>query len=142
MPSPGDPYTAPVSKVDYELVRAFVVGAVPHPVVVSGKVLSRIPGDSVSADRPAQAGAMEQEHGTGNLLMFEGRARLGSPFIQFARGRQHAMPGREPRLALAIGAYARASRSGGSRGQRHPLGSVSQASTYETPRRRKGDQGR
>src|ERR1017187_2300195 len=62
MPSPGDPYTAPVSKVDYELVRAFVVGAVPHPVVVSGKVLSRIPGDSVSADRPAQAGAREPAH--------------------------------------------------------------------------------
>jgi hypothetical protein len=82
--------------------------AVPHPVVFSGKVLSRIPGHSVPADRPAQARAMEQEHGTGSLLMLEGRAWLSSPFIQFARGRQHAMPGREPRLALAIGAQARA----------------------------------
>jgi UTP-glucose-1-phosphate uridylyltransferase len=57
---------------------------------------------------PAQARAMEQEHGTGSLLMLEGRAWLSPPFIQFARSRQHAMPGREPRLALAIGAYARA----------------------------------
>jgi UTP-glucose-1-phosphate uridylyltransferase len=57
---------------------------------------------------PAQARAMEQEHGTGSLLMLEGRAWLSSPFIQFARGRQQAMLGTEPRLALAIGAYARA----------------------------------
>ena len=38
--------------------------------------------------------------------MLEGRA-ADPPFIQFARRRQHAMPGGEPRLALAIGAYAR-----------------------------------
>jgi hypothetical protein len=40
--------------------------------------------------------------------MLEGRAWLSPPFIQFARARQQAMPGSEPRLALAIGAYARA----------------------------------
>jgi hypothetical protein len=56
---------------------------------------------------PAQARPLEEEHGTGSLLMLEGRARLTAPFIRFARCRQHAAPGSEPRLALAFGAYAR-----------------------------------
>jgi UTP-glucose-1-phosphate uridylyltransferase len=56
---------------------------------------------------PAQARALEEQHGTGNLLMLEGRARLTARFIQFARGRQQAGPGTEPKLALAIGLYAR-----------------------------------
>lgn len=60
-------------------------------------------------EKPGLAGAMELEeaHGPGNLLMLEGRARLTTRFLEFARGRQHAAPGAEPRLALAIGAYAR-----------------------------------
>jgi hypothetical protein len=65
-------------------------------------------GTLVEKPGPVQARAMEQEHGTGSLLMLEGRAWLSPPFIQFARARQQAMPGREPRLALAIGAYTRA----------------------------------
>ena len=56
---------------------------------------------------PAQARALEEKHGTGSLLMLEGRARLTAPFIRFARDRQHAGPGGEPKLALALGAYAR-----------------------------------
>lgn len=56
---------------------------------------------------PAQARALEQEHGTANLLMLEGRARLTAPFLRFARSRQHAAPGNEPKLSMAIGAYAR-----------------------------------
>jgi UTP-glucose-1-phosphate uridylyltransferase len=55
---------------------------------------------------PAGARALEEEHGTENLLMLEGRAKLTAEFIQFARGHQHA-PGGEPRLSMAIGAYAR-----------------------------------
>jgi hypothetical protein len=39
--------------------------------------------------------------------MLEGRARLTPGFIAFARARQHTAPGTEPRLALALGAYAR-----------------------------------
>jgi UTP-glucose-1-phosphate uridylyltransferase len=39
--------------------------------------------------------------------MLEGRARLTGAFIDFARARQGAGPGREPKLALAISAYAR-----------------------------------
>lgn len=56
---------------------------------------------------PAQARALEDMYGTGSLLMLEGRARLTAPFIRFARDRQHAGPGDEPKLALALGAYAR-----------------------------------
>lgn len=55
----------------------------------------------------AQAIELEDAHGTGNLLMLEGRARLTARFLDFARARQHAVGGAEPRLALAIGAYAR-----------------------------------
>jgi UTP-glucose-1-phosphate uridylyltransferase len=56
---------------------------------------------------PAEAIALEDAHGTANLLMLEGRARLTGAFTEFARARQGAGPGREPKLALAIGAYAR-----------------------------------
>lgn len=56
---------------------------------------------------PAQARALEEEHGTANLLMLEGRARLTAPFLRFARSRQRTMPGREPKLSMAIGTYAR-----------------------------------
>jgi UTP-glucose-1-phosphate uridylyltransferase len=56
---------------------------------------------------PTQARDLEEEHGTGSLLMLEGRARLTAPFVRFARSRQHAAPGSEPKLALALGKYAR-----------------------------------
>jgi UTP-glucose-1-phosphate uridylyltransferase len=56
---------------------------------------------------PAQARELEEEHGPGNLLMLEGRAHLTSQFLDFARSRQHTIPGTEPKLALAIGAYVR-----------------------------------
>jgi len=56
---------------------------------------------------PAQARALEDKHGTGSLLMLEGRARLTAQFIRFARDHQHAAPGGEPKLTLALGAYAR-----------------------------------
>jgi UTP-glucose-1-phosphate uridylyltransferase len=61
------------------------------------------------AEKPntAKAIALEDAHGTANLLMLEGRARLTGAFIDFARARQGAGPGREPKLALAISAYAR-----------------------------------
>ena len=57
---------------------------------------------------PAQARALEEQHGTAEpALCSEGRARLTAPFIRFARDRQHAAPRSEPKLALALGAYAR-----------------------------------
>ena len=56
---------------------------------------------------PAQARALEDKHGTASLLMLEGRARLTAPFIRFARGHQDAAPRSEPKLSLALGAYAR-----------------------------------
>ncbi len=52
------------------------------------------------------ARALEQRYGTGNLLVLEGRARLTAGFIRFAR-RYRAPAGTEPKLALAIAAYAR-----------------------------------
>jgi UTP-glucose-1-phosphate uridylyltransferase len=54
-----------------------------------------------------QARELEETHGPENLLMLEGRVRTTSAFLDFARTRQHASPGTEPRIALAIGAYAR-----------------------------------
>jgi UTP-glucose-1-phosphate uridylyltransferase len=61
------------------------------------------------AEKPgtAEAIALEDAHGTANLLMLEGRARLTGAFIEFARARQGAGPGREPKLARAVSAYAR-----------------------------------
>lgn len=59
---------------------------------------------------PAQARALEEEHGTANLLMLEGRARLTAQFLRFARSRQHIAPDSEPKLSMAIGAYARGHR--------------------------------
>lgn len=56
---------------------------------------------------PAEAIALEDAHGTGNLLMLEGRARLTAAFLAFARARQDAGAGSEPRLALAISDWAR-----------------------------------
>jgi hypothetical protein len=58
---------------------------------------------------PAQARELEERHGPGNLLMLEGRARLTVSFIEFASARQRSShpPDSEPKLALAIGAYAR-----------------------------------
>lgn len=62
----------------------------------------------VEKPRPAQARELEEQHGPGSLLMLEGRARLTAGFIEFARASQQAVraPGGEPKLALAIGAYA------------------------------------
>ena len=61
------------------------------------------------AEKPglAEAIALEDAHGTANLLMLEGRARLTGTFIEFARAREDADPRNEPKLAFAISAYAR-----------------------------------
>jgi UTP-glucose-1-phosphate uridylyltransferase len=60
------------------------------------------------AEKPAlhTARALEQRYGTANLLVLEGRARLTAGFIGFARG-YRAPAGTEPKLALALAAYAR-----------------------------------
>ena len=60
------------------------------------------------AEKPAPdaARALEQQYGTRNLLLLEGRARLTTGFIRFAPGYQ-TPAGTEPKLALAIAAYAR-----------------------------------
>lgn len=75
----------------------------------SGQAGARRVSAVIEKPGPAQASDLEARHGPGNLLMLEGRARLTASFIQFARARQQAAqpPGGEPKLALAIGAYAR-----------------------------------
>ena len=88
-----------------------------QPALAAGHgILVTIPGDGAGPPRvsalvekpgPAQARWLEDQHGTGNLLMLEGRARLTAGFIEFARARQPAAPGSEPRLSAALGAYAR-----------------------------------
>jgi UTP-glucose-1-phosphate uridylyltransferase len=54
---------------------------------------------------PAQARELERRYGHGNLLLLEGRARLTAAFVDFARTHTPP-PGTEPKLALAIAAYA------------------------------------
>jgi UTP-glucose-1-phosphate uridylyltransferase len=54
---------------------------------------------------PSAARALEQRHGARNLLLLEGWARVTADFIRFARTFPIA-PDVEPKLALAIGAYA------------------------------------
>ncbi|MEV0196346.1 hypothetical protein [Nonomuraea sp. NPDC050691] len=64
--------------------------------------------DLVEKPDPAAARKLQARHGTANLMLLEGRARLDDAFIAFARDRHaNARPGTEPKLALALGAYAR-----------------------------------
>ena len=56
---------------------------------------------------PAQAAELEDAFGRGNLMMLEGRAKVTAKFLDFARTRYHSGSGNEPKLALAIDAYAR-----------------------------------
>ncbi len=62
--------------------------------------------DLTEKPAPDAARALEQRYGTRNLLLLEGRARLTAGFIRFAPGYQ-TPAGTEPKLALAIAAYAR-----------------------------------
>lgn len=62
--------------------------------------------DLAEKPTPDAARALEQRYGTRNLLLLEGRARLTADFIRFAPGYQ-TPAGTEPKLALAIAAYAR-----------------------------------
>jgi len=62
--------------------------------------------DLAEKPSPPAARALERRYGTANLLLLEGRARLTAGFIRFARSYQ-APAGTEPKLALAIAAYAR-----------------------------------
>jgi UTP-glucose-1-phosphate uridylyltransferase len=59
-------------------------------------------------EKPGLAAVMELErrYGTGRLRLLEGRARLTAQFVSFARS-YRAPPGTEPKLALALAAYAR-----------------------------------
>jgi UTP-glucose-1-phosphate uridylyltransferase len=56
---------------------------------------------------PLAAPALERRHGTTNLFLLEGRARLTPAFISSARSRQ-SPAGAEPKLALMIAEWARA----------------------------------
>jgi UTP-glucose-1-phosphate uridylyltransferase len=62
--------------------------------------------DLAEKPSPSTARSLEQRYGAGNLLLLEGRARLTAGFIRFARSYQPPA-GTEPKLALALAAYAR-----------------------------------
>ena len=55
---------------------------------------------------PARAQELERHHGRRNLFLLEGRARLTAAFTDSTRDRTTAF-GREPKLSLAIAAWAR-----------------------------------
>ncbi|HZR49223.1 MAG TPA: sugar phosphate nucleotidyltransferase [Streptosporangiaceae bacterium] len=59
-------------------------------------------------EKPGLAAAieLEQRYGAAQLRLLEGRARLTAGFVSYARG-YRAPPGTEPKLALALAAYAR-----------------------------------
>jgi UTP-glucose-1-phosphate uridylyltransferase len=61
--------------------------------------------DLIEKPSPGEASALEQRHGTGNLMLLEGRARVTADFVRFARAFPIA-PGVEPKLSVTIGAYA------------------------------------
>jgi UTP-glucose-1-phosphate uridylyltransferase len=61
----------------------------------------------VEKPSPAKAEELERRYGRSNLLLLEGRARLTSDFVCFARNHISDV-GPEPKLALALGAYATA----------------------------------
>jgi UTP-glucose-1-phosphate uridylyltransferase len=67
----------------------------------------RLVADLIEKPSPSAASALERRYGARNLLLHEGRARVTADFIRFARTFPIA-PGVEPKLALAIGAYAAA----------------------------------
>lgn len=56
---------------------------------------------------PERTREIEDEHGTANLWLLEGRARLTRRFVDQLR-RTTAMPGSEPKLSLAIREHAKA----------------------------------
>jgi UTP-glucose-1-phosphate uridylyltransferase len=62
--------------------------------------------DLAEKPAPRAARALERRYGTANLLLLEGRSRLTAGFIGLARS-YHAPAGTEPKLALALAAYAR-----------------------------------
>jgi UTP-glucose-1-phosphate uridylyltransferase len=76
-----------------------VIAAVRH----GGQLLMH---DLAEKPSPTVARSLEQRYGAGNLLLLEGRARLTAGFLRFARSYQPPA-GTEPKLALALAAYAR-----------------------------------
>ena len=56
--------------------------------------------------RPETALVLERRYGPANLRLLEGRARLTADFVRFASAYQQPA-GTEPKLALAVAAYAR-----------------------------------
>ena len=76
-----------------------VIAAVRH----QGELLVR---ELIEKPGPAAASELERRYGTAQLWLLEGRARLTAAFVSFARN-YRAPPGTEPKLALALAAYAR-----------------------------------
>ena len=67
----------------------------------------RLVADLIEKPSPSAASVLERRYGARNLLLLDGRARVTADFIRFGRAFPVA-PGVEPKLALAIGAYAAA----------------------------------
>lgn len=89
------------------LVRPYHPDEVGHRGVV---VSSHLDGEFVVADliekpSPDRARELQDEHGTSNLWLLEGRARLNRRFVNELRGAL-MRPGAEPKLSLAIRQYA------------------------------------
>lgn len=80
--------------------------AASHGVITTtGSPGQRLMTSLVEKPGPALARALECRYDRGNLFLLEGRARLTAAFTAFARTRL-TVPGAEPKLSLAIAAYA------------------------------------
>lgn len=95
--------------------RTAVVVRPYHPAEAArrGVIVSRradgelVLADLVEKPSPDRARELEDEHGTSNLWLMEGRARVTCRFVKQLRGTPMT-PGGEPKLSLAIRRYATA----------------------------------
>lgn len=92
--------------------------AASHGVITTtGKPGQRLMLGVAEKPGPAQARALEQRYGRRNLFLLEGRARLTAAFIGFVRDHL-SLPHSEPKLSLAIAAWAATQSSPRRRDQR------------------------
>jgi UTP-glucose-1-phosphate uridylyltransferase len=80
--------------------------AASHGVITTtGRPGQRLMTSLAEKPGPALARALERRYGRGNLCLLEGRAAFTPAFTEFARARL-TVPGTEPKLSLAVAAYA------------------------------------
>jgi UTP-glucose-1-phosphate uridylyltransferase len=97
------PTTAPAVLVrPYQTEHAGSRGVIITRTTAAGRLMTGL----IEKPGPTAAQRLERHHGTDNLFLLEGRTRLTTDFIDFART-YRGPSDTEPKLALALGIYAR-----------------------------------